>query len=326
LCEVAGIGVKTAKQIASSKPQEIADNQKRQADKHNAQIVTLLSDNYPHNLKLLFKSPPLLNVAGEILEEDRLAVGVVGSRKPTPYGRIATERLTSSLASKGFTIVSGFARGIDTISHNTALQSGGRTIAVLGGGIDRLYPPENRDIFKEVIKNGAVVSQFPFGAEPHRMNFPIRNRVIGGLSIALAVIEAGEKSGALITAYASLEEGRDVFAVPGRIDSPMSVGTNRLIQKGAKLMASADDLIEELPEAVRLLLNREPAKKDFTDKTSPAKKDENALLELLDGEEKHIDYLIEKSALSSGIVLGLLLELELKGRVRQLPGKLFARV
>ncbi|MFQ5431691.1 MAG: DNA-processing protein DprA [Nitrospinota bacterium] len=322
LREVDGIGPKTAEQIKSCSPQKVADSEKIRADKKNIRIMTLGDEDYPANLKTLFFSPPVLYIAGEITEEDGLALGIVGTRRATPYGRILTENLAATLAAKGLTIVSGLARGVDTFAHNAALNAGGRTIAVLGCGLDNCYPPENRRLFEKITENGAVVSQFPFGTEPEKRNFPVRNRIITGLALGLLVIEAGEKSGALISAYAALEEGRELFAVPGRADSPQSAGTNRLIQKGAKLVTCADDVIEEFIPGVRELLANDDARKG---EKAPLSGEEEKLLSLLTESEKHVDYLIEKSGFASGVVLGLLLELEIKGAVMQLPGKLFAK-
>ncbi len=323
---VEGIGPKVAERVPVCKPQEVADREKRLAEKFKTTIVTYKSERYPANLRLFHKSPPVLYIAGEIMEIDRIAIGVVGSRKPTPYGRIAGEKLSRELSETGITIVSGLARGIDSVAHKSALESGGRTIAVLGTGLDRVYPPENAKLFDEIEKRGAVVSQFSFGTEPHKMNFPIRNRIISGLSIGVLVIEAGEKSGSNITAYASLEEGREVFAVPGRIDSSMSIGPNRLIQRGAKLVTSTEDIIEELSPEVRAVIGKSEEKSRENLGLNLSTPEEGKILELLEGAERQVDYLIEKSGLPSGLVLGILLELELRGTIRQLPGKLFAKL
>lgn len=325
LREVKGIGPKTAQQIRSCKPQKTADKETEKAAKKKARICTQLDDDYPANLKTLFTSPPVLYIAGAIIEEDAIAIGIVGTRRATPYGRIITEDLAATLAARGLTIVSGFARGIDTFAHRAAIEAGGRTIAVLGCGLDVCYPPENSALFEKVTQHGAVVSQFCFGTEPEKRNFPVRNRIISGLSLGLLVTEAGEKSGALITAYASLEEGRELFALPGRADSPQSAGTNKLIQKGAKLVTCADDVIEEFLPGVRSLLEKGDKGEAATGKFSLSG-DEEKLVSLLTDGEKHVDYLIGNSGFPSGVVLGLLLELEIKGSVKQLPGKLFAKL
>ena len=320
LATVDGIGPKSAEQIISCTPQKCADAENRKAEKLNVKIVTLADENYPLNLKKLFNSPPVIYMAGGIRESDAIAIGVVGARKPTPYGRIVTENISAALSARGFTIISGMARGIDGFAHRTAMEAGGRTIAVMGSGLDCCYPPEHKELYEKITEHGAVISQFSFGTGPEKRNFPMRNRIISGLSLGLIVTEAGEKSGALITAYAALEEGREVFAVPGRIDSAKSAGTNRLIQKGAKLVTTAEDVIEEFPPEIQSVLEMEKS-----GETGDFSAEEEKLITLLGGQERHVDYLIEKSGLPSGVTLGLLLEMEIKGAVRQLPGKLFAR-
>ncbi len=317
--EVPGIGPKTASQIAACKPEKTAARERDAARKTGASIVTLLDDGYPKNLTLSHTPPPVLYIAGKVVSEDALAVAVIGTRSPTPYGRIAAENFTAMLAGRGLAIISGMARGIDTLAHKAALAAGGRTLAVMGSGLDKCYPPENSGLFKEIAAAGAVISQFPFGAEPDKRNFPIRNRTISGLSLGVLVIEAGEKSGTMITAYGALDEGREVFAVPGRIDSPRSVGCHRLIQKGAKLVLTPDDVVNEFPPGVRAVLAA-PGTKE----TPPLPPDAERVLALLREGEQHVDTLVEQTGLPSGVLLGILLEMELAGRVRQLPGKLFA--
>lgn len=321
LREVNGIGPKTAEQINSCKPQKTADAERKKAQKMKARIITALDEDYPENLKKLHTSPPLLYVAGDIKKEDSTSIALVGARRPTHYGRISTENLSAMLAVAGFTIVSGGARGVDSFAHRSAMEAGGRTIAVLGSSLDRCYPPENFKLFASVREHGALVSQFCFGTGPEKRNFPIRNRIISGLSLGTLVTEAGHKSGALITAYAALDEGREVFAIPGRIDSPMSVGTNGLIQRGAKLVTKPEEIIEEFPPEVIARLSV-AEKRDKAELTG----DQLKILSFLEENERHIDYLINRSGLPSGVVLGILLEMEIKGVIRQLPGKFFARL
>lgn len=318
--ETPGIGPKAAAQIVACDGARTAARERAIAEKEGVAIVTLLDDGYPNNLKMAHTPPPALYIAGEIRREDALAIAVIGTRSPSPYGRIAAENFTAVLAKRGLTIVSGMARGIDTMAHRAALAAGGRTIAVLGSGLDRCYPPENKDIFKQIAKSGAVISQFPFGAEPDKRNFPIRNRIISGLSLGVLVIEAGEKSGTMGTAYGALDEGREVFAVPGRIDSPKSIGCNRLLQKGAKLVISPDDVVGEFPPEVRAAL----AASGADGAHAPLSPDAERIVALLKNGERHVDHLVEGSGMPSGVVLGILLEMELRGTVRQLPGKLFA--
>lgn len=321
LKQVEGVGPKAAAQVAACDPGRVAERERETARKRGAFIVTLFEEGYPRNLRAAHQPPPALYVAGTLREEDALAVAVVGTRGPTPYGKIMAENFSAALSRRGLAIVSGMARGVDTTAHRAAIDAGGRTIAVLGSGLDVCYPPENRDIYARIAGQGAVVSQFPFGTEPDKRNFPIRNRTISGLSLGVLVIEAGEKSGAAITAYGALDEGREVFALPGRIDSAQSVGCNRLIQRGAKLVTSPDDVVSEFPPEVQAALSA-PSGKGAV----PLSPDAEKLAALLGSGELHIDQLIDASGLSSSVALGLLLELELGGVVRQLPGKLFALV
>lgn len=319
LKNVAGVGPKTAEQIIACKPPERAKQERKLAKRENVKIITLLDENYPKALRVSHPPPPVLYVAGELREEDAIAVAVVGTRTPTPYGKIMGENFSATLARRGFAIVSGLARGIDSTAHRAAIEAGGRTIAVVGTGLDGCYPPENGDLMRKITKHGAVVSQFPFGTEPDRQNFPIRNRTISGLSLGVLVVEAGDKSGTLITAYGALEEGREVFAIPGRADSSKSIGCHKLIQKGAKLVISPDDVVSEFPPEIQALVKRpESAVKPELSKEA------GDLLSLLRETEKHVDFLIGELKLPSSVVLGILLELELKGIVRQLPGKYFA--
>lgn len=319
LTAVEGVGPKTAEQILQSTPEKTAAAEQKRAEKEGMEILTTFDERYPKNLKACHNPPPALYVAGTLGEADRLAIAVVGTRSPTPYGKIMGENFSATLAKRGFTIVSGLARGIDTAAHRTAIEAGGRTIAVVGCGLDICYPPENRDLFAKIRGHGAVVSQFPFGTEPEKWNFPIRNRIISALSIGVLVIEAGDKSGTLITAYGALDEGREVFAIPGRADSPKSVGCHRLIQKGAKLVTSPDDVIAEFPPEVQALTQK-PADPARYALTSPAQ----SIVALLGEGERHVDFIIGETKLPPSVALGLLLELELKGVIRQLPGKLFA--
>jgi len=201
---------------------------------------------YPVNLKYIYDSPSVLYTKGEILPEDGLAVAIVGTRGPSVYGTQTAQRLAGECARKGITVISGLAKGIDTAAHKGALKAGGRTIAVLGSGFLNLYPAQNRGLAEEISKNGAVISEFPMNAEPLRRNFPRRNRIISGLSLAVIVVEAAAKSGSLITADCALEQGREVFAVPGIVRSVTSQGTHQLLRQGAKLVETIDDILEEL--------------------------------------------------------------------------------
>ncbi len=291
-------------------------------EKDGISIVTLEDSVYPKNLSHIPDAPPLLYVKGTLKESDELAVGVVGSRMATHYGRTVTEKLCQDLAKKGVTIVSGMARGIDSAAHLGALMGHGRTIAVLGSGLDIIYPEENKKLYERIIENGAVISEFPMGTLPYSQNFPIRNRIISGLSLGVVVVEASHRSGSLITAELALEQGREVFAVPGSIGSFKSMGTHRLIKQGAKLVENANDIMEEIHPFHEMGKETEPhpQPKELNLNTS-----EKTVYNLLEEYPMHIDELVRKAGYSTGEILSLLLNMELKGVVRQLPGKMFIR-
>ncbi len=270
---------------------------------------------------MIFNPPFLLYLKGEVKKKDIDALAIVGTRRATTYGKLITRRLARALARKGVTIVSGLARGIDTAAHQGALEVGGRTIAVLGSGIDIIYPGENKKLAEEIAKRGAVVSEYSLGTQPNALHFPQRNRIISGLSKGVLVIEAPLKSGALITADFALEQGREVFAVPGNITSPNSQGTNRLIKEGAKLVECAEDILEELEFSY---LKKED--KQVLDREIPSLfSEEREIFSLLKEEPVHIDSLISESNLAASRVGELLMKLQIKGLARELPGKLFVR-
>ena len=295
---------------------------------------------YPALLRPVPAAPETLHVRGRLVDEDALAVAVVGSRRATPYGLDVAETMAADLAARGVTIVSGLARGIDSAAHRGALRVGGRTIAVLGSGVDVVYPPENRRLAEEIVERGALVSPFPPGTPPLPQHFPMRNRVIAGMSLAVVVVEAAERSGSLITARLAAELGREVLAVPGRVTAPESRGANRLIQDGVALALGWEDVIAALPERWKACLDatgkigagnaagegRDAAEAGpgecRTDVTVAARR----VLSLLGEDPVDIDHVIERSGLGAGRVSALLLDLELEGRVRQMAGKRFVRV
>jgi DNA processing protein len=268
-------------------------------------------------------APPRLYVRGALVEGDALAIAIVGSRHATPYGIEAAERLASDLAARGVTIVSGLARGIDTAAHRGALAAGGRTIAVFGSGVDVVYPPENRRLAEDIERRGALVSQFPPGDQPLAWHFPERNRTIAGLALGVLVVEAAERSGALITAGFAGDLGREVFAVPGRITGEASRGANGLIQDGAKLVQDWTDIVQELPEVWRRSLGERLA----GDAAPPSVDGEAArVLALLRPDEPlHIEQLISQGGLDPGRVGAMLVTLEIEGRVRQIEGQRWLR-
>ena len=285
-------------------------------------LVPFTAANYPARLRMIADPPPFLYVKGEIRTQDDKAVAVVGSRSASDYGRRVARDLCRGLASLGFTVVSGMARGIDGTAHETALSAGGRTIAVLGSGVDRAYPPEHEQLYRQIADHGAVVSELPIGTRPMAFNFPARNRLISGLSLGVVVVEATEKSGSLITASMAVEQGREVFAVPGEAGASRSRGAHQLIRQGAKLVETVQDILEEIAPQ---LLDRGGAT-PVTQRVLPpnASAAVRIILGLLQERSLQIDEVIETTGLTPAQVSEALLELELEGYVRQLPGKRFA--
>jgi len=271
-------------------------------------------------------TPPTLFVRGELVDDDALALAIVGSRRPTPYGLAVAERLASDLAARGVTIVSGLARGIDTAAHRGALAAGGRTIAVLGCGLDVVYPRENVPLARTIETRGAVVSQFPAGMPALPGHFPARNRTLAGLALGVVVVEAAEKSGALITAGFAGDLGRETFAVPGRITSPSSAGANRLIQDGAKLVTCWQDIVSELPEPWRRAVRGPLASKDESPQPEIGS-DEGRMFRLLTPDEpQHIEELIARAGMDPARAAASLMTLELGGWARQLTGQRWVSV
>ncbi len=277
------------------------------------QVLTWEDESYPRHLKEIDQPPPVIYVRGELKPEDDWAVAIVGTRKLTPYGRQVAEQVAATLAHSGVTIVSGLARGIDSIAHQAALNAGGRTLAVLGSGVDLVYPPENRKLADQVMQHGALLSDYAIGTQPDGQNFPPRNRIISGLSLAVVIVEAGDTSGALITATFAAEQGRDVFAVPGNINAPQSRGTNRLIRDGAQPLLNPQDVLEALNltmvtehQAVRVALPADPV--------------EARLYKLLSQQPKHVDDIRAEADMPIEAVSATLAMMELKGMVRQVGG------
>jgi DNA processing protein len=288
---------------------------------------------YPEILKSIYTPPKLLYVNGSFKEDDKNAVAIVGSRRATRYGLEMAEKIAFDIAVRGITVVSGMARGIDSAAHAGALKAKGRTIAVMGSGHNYIYPPENKELYEEIAKNGAVITEFEDDMAPLPGNFPIRNRIISGLSLGLVVVEAARNSGALITAGYALEQGREVFAVPGKISSFTSAGTHGLIKDGAKLIQSADDILEELR-----LHEIEPAsgeKKNSIDDSISKKTrayiynsltdDERRVYKILDDEPLYIDEVVKESNISLNKISKIILGLEMKKLIKELPGKQFVR-
>jgi DNA processing protein len=295
------------------------DEELRRIERSGAKLITFGDFDYPARLRNIADPPPVLYVKGEIQSIDDKAVAIVGSRSASDYGRRVARDLCRGLVSLGFTVVSGMALGIDGVAHETALNSGGRTIAVLGCGVDRVYPPNHAALYRRISEGGAVISELPIGTKPMAFNFPARNRLISGLSLGVVVVEATEKSGSLITARLALEQGREVFAVPGEVGSSRSRGSHRLLRQGAKLVENVNDIIEELApqllSAANSLAQEEPKlPKNVSDEV-------RKVFALLQEKSLQIDEVIESSGFPSAKVSQILLELELSGFLRQLPGK-----
>ena len=291
-------------------------------------VVTCLDPDYPPRLRNIPDPPPLLFVSGALAQADHNAVAIVGARRATAAGRLLTEELSRDLASAGFTIVSGLARGVDAAAHRGAIAAGGRTVAVLGCGIDRTYPPEHQSLRKQIESNGAVVAELPLGSYPHGYHFPRRNRIISGMCLGVVVTEAAVQSGSLITARLAAEQGREVFAVPGFVKAENSRGPNGLIKQGAKLVENVQDIIDELLPQLdspfrERLKDRAPQP---VEPQPPVGKEEATLYNLLSFEPTHIDDLIAKSGLPAADVAALLLSMELKNFIRQLPGRSYLRL
>jgi DNA processing protein len=322
LLEIEGLGEKVAREIQRGPLEKVVERELSLLKEAGGKMITLRDEDYPMRLKDIYDPPALLYVRGELRREDELAIAIVGSRKTSPYGRWFTEKIGQDLARHGVTVVSGMARGIDSVAHMGALQGGGRTIAVLGCGVDVIYPSENRNLFHQIIEHGAVLSEFPMGSPPEGGHFPRRNRIISGLSIGVVIVQASAESGSLITAGYALEQGREVFAVPGNVGAEGSRGTNQLIKEGAKLVESTEDILEEiLPQWKREKGTLPKAEAPVPDLSE----EEKVLYRLLGESPLHIDAIIRESQLDPGRVSSLLLNLELKELVSQWPGKCFSK-
>lgn len=320
---VEGIDKKLASAIVhqTSGP-AFADEQLSRLNKVNGTIVTLWDNGYPSLLAAIYDPPPLLFICGRTDASDKYSIGIVGTRHPTLYGKTIADQFSTGLASRGITIVSGLARGIDTIAHSTALKAGGRTLAVIGSGLDMIYPAENAKLADRIAENGAVISEFFMGTKPDPGNFPRRNRIVSGLSLGTLIVESAEDGGAMITASMALDQNRELFCVPGNINEKFSAGTNRLIREGqAKLVTRVDDILVELEYALRPIL-RDAPKKPALQLTIF----EQRIVDVLDTVPVHIDAITEHTDLSPADTLVTLLGLEFKGIVRQLPGKLFLKI
>jgi DNA processing protein len=323
LAELPDVGPVTASGIKANVSWETAEEQLGLCEKNQVQVVTFKDENYPRNLLTIYDPPPFLFVGGDIKEEDRDAVAMVGCRSASSYGRRMAEKISRELVGRGITIVSGMARGIDSIGHQAALKEKGRTLAVFGSGLDVPYPPENKKLAGQIKSSGAVISEFFLGTKPEAPNFPRRNRLISGLSLGVVIVEAGNRSGALLTAQCALEQNREVFAIPGNLDSKNSQGTNKLIKEGAKLVTAVEDILEELRISAQAEGSASPAQTQRD--LSGLSQAERNMFELISDEPYHIDKIAVQASVGVPEALSTLLSLELKGLVKQLSGKVFVR-
>lgn len=333
--EAAGLASAAAQSLALGKSMELANTEFDHARELGAEVIVPGDAEFPRRLLEIYDPPLVLYLKGNAEVIDKAGIAIVGTRHPTPYGTGMAERLACDLAARGLIIFSGMARGVDTAAHRGALQAHGHTVAIWGTGIDVVYPAENRKITDQILaEGGAILSEFPLGTFPAPQNFPIRNRLISGIAIGVLVLEAGEFSGTRVTARCALEQGREVFAVPGNVTNKLSWGPNTLIKQGAALVATWEDVWEALPADVRLALTPPaPAASEEgvasslfeAEQLPPSEKREYALMRA--DESIHIDQVVERLAshLSSSEIFSALFELELSGRIRQMPGKYFVR-
>jgi DNA processing protein len=324
LRKVEGVGTEVADQISNWESTVDLAAELKRVREFGASVITQESPSYPKSLREIHAPPIVLYVWGELQDRDQHAIGIIGARRTTHYGAESAKKLAYQIAYAGLTVISGLARGIDTAAHQGALAAKGRTVAVLGAGLAKLYPPENQALAEKIRDgNGAVVSEFSMEIEPDRQTFPMRNRIISGWSHGILVVEAGLNSGALITAAQAIEQNRSVYAVPGHINAPSAMGSNRLIQQGAKLVMSAADILDDLQI---LLPETRPSPEAAARPLPELSDDERRVYDAIDSSETPIDQIAAKCDLPSGTVSSTLLRLELKHLVKQLPGKYFVKL
>ncbi len=311
--QTAGLDNRSTDAIIAKRTRISLDDEMEKLERYKVKALTWKDEEYPSRLKEIYDLPPVLYIRGSLSPEDDWSIAVVGTRRPTYYGREVTEQIAGDLARNKITIVSGLARGIDATAHRAALDAGGRTIAIFGCGLDVVYPSDHVKLARQIIERGALVSEFPLGTRPKAENFPRRNRIMSGLSLGVLVVEARDKSGALITVGWALEQNREVFAVPGSILSPTSRGPNRLIQEGAKLVSDSYDILEELNLTV-------VAQQLEMTEQIPATDTESLIMKYLSSEPTHIDEVGRQCGLPIATVSSTLAMMELKGIVRQVGG------
>ncbi len=320
---IQGLEDEAAEKFCTGRDEDELREELEKIEQLNLEIVTMAGSEYPESLRTIDKPPPVLYVRGNYVEEDQLGIAIVGTRKNTSYGKKVAKDLAADLASEGFTVVSGMARGIDTFSHKSALAADGRTVAVMGTGFDHTYPKSNANLMREISENGAVITEFPFYQRPAKWTFPQRNRIISGLTRGTIVVEAPESSGALITAHDALSQGREVFAVPGDVRKPTMKGTHGLIKDGAKLVEDAADVIEEFKDVQATLpFNQGEEKEPGADLTGPKKE----VFSLLKYEPTHFNDLVAETDFSPARISHIMFQLEMDDLVEQLEGNQWVKL
>lgn len=331
LKSIDGISEKTLREVESAVNKSNVFEQSylkllEKLEKSNIKVTTIFDENYPQNLKNIYDAPVILYYYGNMSESDRYSIGIVGTRTPSDYGRKVCRDLSKELANRGLPVVSGLAIGIDSIAHNSCLESGGITYAVLGSGVDNLYPPDNKHLYERIKETGAVISEFEIGSKAEKVNFPRRNRVVSGISLGTLIVESRIKGGSLITAEFALDQNRELFAVPGNITAKNSDGCNNLIKKGyAKLVSSVDDIISEFNIQISDLVNTKSNKIPDTEQKEMNVFEQKIYNALNDTEPTNIDKICELTELNISDCLVNLLTMEFKGLVSQLPGKYFLK-
>ena len=320
--QIKSISEKTRFEITNKKDQTYFDNVMENIYKNDVKVLTILDEEFPEKLKYIYNCPKVLYVKGDMLKKQERLIGIVGARKATAYGKHITNKFTNELLDLGINPVSGMAKGVDTEVHVASIKKNQRNIAVLGCGVDVVYPKSNKYIYEKIMDNGSVISEFPLGTQPLKYNFPQRNRIISGLSSGVLVVEADERSGSLITAHHAAEQGKEVFAVPGNINSIYSRGTNLLIKDGAKIVLRVEDIIEEIREFEGIKSKKDKVRLDY----SKLSQDEVKVISFIEEEPIHTDLICIKTSMSISNVNSILTILEMKGIVKKLPNQLFTIV
>lgn len=319
LYKIEGMTSKIINKIVANRKKDQIEAILSRLKENDIDTITIFNEDYPKSLYNVFEKPMVLYKKGDLIEEDELAIGIVGSRKATDYGKWACEKFSRDLSQMGVTIVSGLALGIDSVAHRAALDEGGRSIAILGNGLNYTYPKRNKKLYEEMPRNGAILSEFPLDMPPLAHNFPQRNRIISGLSLAIIVIEAEERSGSLITAHNALDQGKDIFALPGNINSIFSKGTNKLIKDGARPLLEIDDIIEEIYQLQERILEK---KKENLDLAGLSDSEQKIVKSLKDG-PLHADMISYKTGIGISTLIGSLTILEMKGIINELSSQTF---